>query len=121
MILENQLQVIHCRGNHWIVASSVGCTKGTVNIYDSIYASLDEPTKTVVSSLFHARTNMHMQPLQKQVGATDCGLFAIAAIAYGKDPSQLQFKQEEMRQHLLNCFKNDIISLQLIIITKELI
>ena len=114
VILENQLQVIHCRGNHWIVASSVGCTKGTVNIYDSIYASLDESTKTVVSSLFHARTNMHMQPLQKQVGATDCGLFAIAvisAIAYGKDLSQLQFKQEEMRQHLLNCFKNENITL----------
>ena len=115
-MVENQLQIIHSRGNHWIVASSVGCIEGTVNIYDSLYTSLDE---TVVSSLFHARTNMRMQPMQKQVGGTDCGLFAIAvisAIAYGIDPSQLQFKQEEMREHLLNCFKNDIISLQLIIL-----
>ena len=102
------------RSIHWIVASSVGCIEDIVNIYDSLYTSLDGPTKMVVSSLFHARTNMHMQPLQKQVGGTDCGLFAIAvisAIAYGKDPSLLQFKQEEMREHLLNCFKNEYITL----------
>lgn len=76
------------------MASSVGCTKGTVNIYN--YP--DEPTKTVVSSLFHARTDMHMQCLQKQVGATDFARAVISAIA----STQLQFKQEEMR-HLLNC------------------
>ena len=55
-----------------------------------------------------------MQPLQKQVGGTDCGLFAIAvitAIAHGKDPSQIQFKQEEIRNHLLNCLKDKYITL----------
>jgi len=34
---------------------------------------------------------------QKQKGATDCGLFAIAnatAIVQGKNPSKLQFKQD---------------------------
>ena len=60
----NQLQIIHCRGNHWIVASSVGCTKGTVNIYDSLYTSLDETTILLVSSLFGCQYKM--QPLQKQ-------------------------------------------------------
>ena len=82
----NQLQIIHCRGNHWIVASSVGCTKGMVNIYDSLYTSLDETTILLVSSLFGCQYQM-------QRGGTDCGLFAIAvitAIANGKDPSQLQ-------------------------------
>ena len=57
---------------------------------------------------------MQMPPLQKQVGGTDCGLFAIAvitAIAHGEDPSQLQFKQEEMRYHLLKCFKDERITL----------
>ena len=29
VITENQMQVIHCRGDHWIVASSVGCIEGT--------------------------------------------------------------------------------------------
>ena len=49
-----------------------------MNIYDSLYTSFDEITKVIVSSLFRTRINMHMEPLQKQVGGTDCGLFAIA-------------------------------------------
>ena len=98
----------------WIAASSVGCMKDTVNIYDSLYTSLNETTKMAVSSLFHARTNMEMQPLQKQIGGTDCGVFAvtvITAIAHGKDPSQMQFKQDKMRDHLLNCLKDEHITL----------
>ena len=74
------MQIIHCSGNHWIVASSNGCIKDSVNIYDSLYTSLGETTKVRVSSLFGFCVNMHMQPLQRQVGGTDCGLFAIAVI-----------------------------------------
>ena len=108
------MQIIHCRGNHWIVSSSIGCIKDSVNIYDSLNTSLDETTKVTVSSLFGFCVNMHMQPLQRQVGGTDCGLFAIAvitAIAHGKNPTQLKFKQEEMRDHLLNCFKKEHVTL----------
>ena len=47
-----------------------------MNIYDSLYTSLDETTKVTVSSLFGFCVNMHMQPLQRQVGGTDCGLLA---------------------------------------------
>ena len=85
---------------------------GSVNVYDSIYTSIDATTEGVLTNLFHSH-NIKLQPLQKQIGATDCGLFAIAvitAIAHGKDPSQLQFRQEEMRSHLLSCFKNKIIT-----------
>ncbi len=42
-----------------------------------------------------------------QVGNCDCGLFAIAfatAVAYGKDPSQCNFDQAKMREHLYKCF-----------------
>lgn len=42
--------------------------------------------------------------MQKQHGGTDCGLFAIAAItviAFGKEPSQLKFNQDNMRDHAL--------------------
>ena len=34
VMVENQLRIIHHRGNHWIVASSGGCIEHTVNIYD---------------------------------------------------------------------------------------
>ena len=105
---KNQLQIIHCRGNHWVAVSSIGCENDFVYVYESLYTSLDETTKQVVSSQFHARC-ITMQPMQKQVDRTDCGLFAvtvITAICYGKDTSQMHFKQDEMRDHLLKCFKD---------------
>ena len=45
---------------------------------------------------------------QKQVGAVDCGLFALAlatSIAFGDDPSMRRYSQEKMRSHLLTCFQ----------------
>ena len=35
------VQVLHTRGNHWIVASTVGCSAGDVNVFDSLYTSVD--------------------------------------------------------------------------------
>lgn len=58
-----------------------------------------------------------MQPMQKQVGGTDWGLFAVAvitAICYGKDLSQMEFKHKEMRDDLLK-YLHDSISLHWII------
>ena len=46
--------------------------------------------------------------IQYQVGANDCGLFAIAtvyAVCAGQDPGSLWFRQDAMRHHLLNAFE----------------
>ena len=46
---------------------------------------------------------------QKQIGAHDCGLFAIAnatALANGVDPATLKFQQAKMRKHLTLCLEN---------------
>ena len=109
----NQLQIIHSHSNHWVAVSSVGCKNDSVYVYDSLYTSLDE--MKVVSRQFHARC-ITMQPMQKlvHVGGADCGLFAVAvitAICHGKDPSQMHFKQEEMRDLLLKCFKDKCMTL----------
>ena len=111
---KNQLQIFHCRDRaHWIVASSVGCMDDiSVNIYDSVFNSLDKSTIDVITNHFPAHS-IKMQPLQKQLGGKDCGLFAIAviaAISYGQDPSKLRFVQKEMRSHLLNCLKGTCIT-----------
>lgn len=48
-------------------------------------------------------------PVQNQVGATDCGLFAIAfavALCFGMNPSKAIFAQEKMRAHLIECLEN---------------
>lgn len=50
----------------------------------------------------------------KTIGGSDCGLNAIAigtALANGLNPSQLQFIQEKMRDHLACCFSTGALKL----------
>ena len=49
---KNQLQIIHSRGDHWIVASTVGCKGSEVLVYDSVYCTLDKATTDVIANLF---------------------------------------------------------------------
>ena len=49
---HNEIQIIHSHGNHWIVASTLLSEKEYVNIYDSLYDSLDEDTVKSVKFLF---------------------------------------------------------------------
>ncbi len=74
--IKQGVQIIHDRGNHWILASSV-CHTDVVKIYDSIYSNVDGKTKDVVVNLFHAQ-NLEVVGTQKQAGGEECGLFAIA-------------------------------------------
>ena len=60
--LQDQLQVIHCcTRDHWIVASTVNCKDGEVNIYDSVYSTVDEETDKVLANLFHSSSVKVMQ------------------------------------------------------------
>ena len=107
---KDQLQVIHSRGNHWIVASTVGCT-GEVLVYDSLYSTLDTATRDVIANLFHSST-VKMLKCQKQEGGKDCGLFAIAyATAIRVDPTSVKLNQAAMRSHLIKCFEEENLSL----------
>ena len=50
-----------------------------------------------------------MVPIQKQKGTKDCGLFTIAimtSLAYDENPSDVTYKQDSLRSHLIECFKN---------------
>ncbi len=47
------IQIVHDRGNHWIVASTLHNSK-VIFIYDSIYSSMEEETKKVVVSHFES-------------------------------------------------------------------
>lgn len=52
-----------------------------------------------------------MSPIAKNKrGGTDCGLFAIAYatdLCCGNDPSQKEYKQSQMRDHLLTCLQKN--------------
>ena len=52
-------------------------------------------------------------PFQQQEGVTDCGLFSIAAIhhsALSQDLAKISFCQDELWQHLIECFEHTEIS-----------
>ena len=106
---QNWLQIFHCRQrNHWITATTIGCSDGIVKIYDSVYRHLDEPTKKTLHQVFPNDTRIKVVgTTQKQAGGRDCGVFAIAfatSMAFGLDISTSAFHQEKMRLHLARCF-----------------
>ena len=70
---KDQLQLIHSRGDHWIVASTIGCSSDKVLVYDSVYSTLDNATLDVIANLFRSST-VKMLECQKQEGGKDCGL-----------------------------------------------
>ena len=74
---KDHLQVIHSRGDHWIVPLTVGCTIDEVLVCDSLYGTLDMATLDVIVNLFRS-SMVKLLECQKQNGGTHCGLFAIA-------------------------------------------
>ena len=57
-------------------------------------------------------TDIVMVGTQRQTGAQDCGLFAIAfaiSIAFGQDPAKTTYDQSGMREHLIRCFNKKAI------------
>ncbi len=48
--ISRGVQIVHSHGNHWIVASTINCQQGEVAVFDSLYASIDESTKAVITS-----------------------------------------------------------------------
>ena len=79
----DHLQVVYSRDDQWIVASNIGCEHPTVKVFDSVYLSVDQTTKEVISSLFNIHSmeiKLYMSAMQKQTGGEDCGVFSIAVI-----------------------------------------
>ena len=96
----------------------MNCASGEVNIYDSLYRSITEETKSNLYKIFSNSINYSMPLVQIQKGVKDCacGLFAMAFamyLAHGNDPGLLpscQFDQSCLRSTLLNCLKQKSIS-----------
>ena len=105
---RSALQIIHSRGNHWIVATTLQCDPGDIHVFDSVYESLDVETLQVIRGLFGNHFKMKVVGGPKQQGANDCGVFSIATsvcLAFGGDPTQMPICQASMRQALLDSFQ----------------
>ena len=104
----NYIQVIHCRGNHWITATTIGCRCNEAAVYDSLYTDVDSATHQSIRQVLQCPSiSLKIPPVGKQTGVVDCGLFAIAFathLVYGRDPSELliiKFDQLQMHNHFL--------------------
>ena len=104
---HSYLQIIHSKGNHWIVASTI-LSSPTVQMFDSLYSSIDDVTTRLLANLFGINgISVGMGSCSQEYGTTDCGVFSIAtctALAHGSQPGH--FDQKQMRGHLLKCFEN---------------
>lgn len=110
-IVKESTQIIYSHSNHWILASTIQC-EDEVLIFDSLYDDLAGDTRNIIQNLFLCK-NIKMATCQKQLGAHDGCLFAIAnatAIVNGIDPTSLNYNQEKMRMHLIQCFKQEMLT-----------
>ena len=92
-----------------------------VTVYDSLTPALPHALRCQLANLYrrfaagiHGRINVHVRCTQRQIGGSDCGLFAIAnavALANGQDPGCVRFHQEQMRPHLLECLDSGNIAM----------
>ena len=112
---DGSVQIIHCLSrHHWIGVSNVGCSKNSVNLYDSLFPDVDATTCALIKNMFGGdECKISMKKAQVQAGIKDYGVFAIVfitSIVHGEDPCDVFYKQENMRKHLFDCFEKLIIT-----------
>ena len=103
--------------NHWFTSSSVNMR---IEVADSIpyTKKLTESTKHQLKTRYSSLVNddgylqVYIIPCDQQPNGNDCGLYAIAnAIEFLVDnPSNHQYDNSKMRQHLIQCFEVGVLS-----------
>ena len=81
---KSGIQIIFCCSNHWITVYKSECdiALDVITVYDSVYSSVDEDTRSTITNLFDVSEEfmvvMGLSQKQKK-GTNNCSLFAIAA------------------------------------------
>ena len=114
------IQILNINGNHWLTISNCGCPKDTAVIYDSLnnsgIESYNNKLLRQISYMLMPRSKqmtLLCADIQKQVGTSDCGLFAIAvatSLCCGVLPQNCKLKQGKMPDHLVNCFSERVLT-----------
>ena len=105
------IQIVNI-GAHWVCISTLGCQAGIVRIFDSLYS---KPSSVAIDHacriLHHPQNTVTFlnKRVQKQVGSSDCALFALAFatdLCYDLDPTSQRYSQKEMWQHYVTCLES---------------
>ena len=81
---------------------------GNVQIYDSLFETIDVQAIDVVSCLFGSATIPEIITIPKQACIKDCGVYALAnitALCFKMDPAVTHFNQDLLRLHLVKCME----------------
>lgn len=85
---------------------------GYVNLFDSLYhdsviiQEVEEQTNDLLRGRLIA---LDAKPVQQQTNGSDCGIFAVAfasCLAFGVDPTFINFDARSMRPLLATCLRN---------------
>ena len=101
---SNALQIIYCRGCHWISTSMINSYPKVI-VYDSMYSSTDEGKMKIL--MFGVKVEVQVGEGPKQDGTADCGLFAIATCVSLANSGVIpkKFDQSKVREHLVERFE----------------
>ena len=111
-VKENTFFILNSRKNHWILMTNFKCEPNVWHVYDSLFNdSYLKSTNIFLNSLHEIESKFDFyivthRDVQRQKGPNDCGLFCLAnlfSLCNGIDPSQLGYKQKEMRAHYNKC------------------
>ena len=78
---EEFLQVLHDGHGHWLTISTVGAPPANILVYDSMYASARQATKTQAACMMmvaEPNLTLNFLDVQMQAGGSDCGVFVLA-------------------------------------------
>jgi len=102
------VQILHVRGNHWVVISNLLCHDNEIKYYDTIYNDIDQRTQDLLNKMFGEDVTVTVDTqVQKQKGDKDCGVFCIAiatSLLHNQTPGP--FTQSLLRPHLIYCIEN---------------
>ena len=109
--------VIHSRGDHWVVASTL-VASGVVNVYVSVYSTVNK--EVIFASTWCSIVGKKCVH-SKAVGGQDCGSYTVknevclahfifysvciaiaTALAFGQNPAALNVRQVSLHSHLVN-------------------
>ena len=114
------IQIIHNGKDHWVCVAQ-GIHSDAAVVYDSLSAgsaTFKQETHVIncISCLAWSQadelTILNMA-CDKQANDYDCGVYAVAfttALAFGRDPSGIQFDAPRLRSHLIDCLRRNRIS-----------
>ena len=105
------LQLLNVRRSHWILVSNVGCDKGVVHVYDTMYSSIPLSTVHTITRLVlcqSSKLTLKMVGVDLQRNSSDCGVLCLTIafdILCSRAPQVAKYTHKLIRKHLCECLE----------------